>query len=115
MSTLYSYFSYLVGWNENKEQTNIKEPIKKFLITPEDLKNVKLEFNKDVVPSPARNMPLINTFELLSLNKAQLQEILNIKLKPVEKKIKQIYYPPRHPVIREMHQKFGIGIINEVN
>lgn len=111
MSTLYSYFSYLVGWNNY--ESNIQEPpLKKFLISPDDLKKAKLDFNKNVIPAPSRNMPLIDTFELSIFNKAQLQEILNIKLRPIQKKLKQTYYPPRHPVIREMHEKFGIGIIN---
>lgn len=112
MSTLYSYFSYLLGWSvQTTQQNNLnQETHKKFLITPEDLKKAKLDFNKEVIPAPSRNMPSLDTFELSIFNKAQLQEILSIKLKPVTKSEKPIYYPPRHPVIKEMHQKFGIGV-----
>lgn len=112
MSNLYSYFSYLMGWDvQSTQENNLNEEIhKKFLITPEDLKKVKLDFNKEVVPSPSRNMPSLDTFELSIFNKAQLKEILSIKLKPISKIEKPTYYPPRHPVIKEMHQKFGIGI-----
>lgn len=73
-----------------------------YLISPKDLLNVKLKHVSDVVPSPARNMPHISKFQLNMLNKAQLQSILNVKLKPVIKPIKHTYYPPRHPVLREL-------------
>jgi hypothetical protein len=119
--SLYDYVSYLFGYdNKNKDSIseNIiieSEPIiqpKKFLINKEDLNKLNLKHREDVVPEPSKNMPLLDTFELSIVNKAQLDEILNIKLKPTPKVEKPIYYPPRNPVIRQMNEKFGIGVQN---
>ena len=118
MSILYNYFfNYQTETTAEKEtgyisdEFTIVEPDKKYLITLNDLKSVGLKHTKDVIAAPSRNMPLINTLSLLKSNKAQLEEIMNIKLKPVKLNIKPVYYPPRHPVIRELNDKFGIGKI----
>ena len=114
MAYLYSYFSSYL-WNTTTEE--VKKEVKqeditncnKFLISIEDLNKVNLNPSKDVIPAPSRNMPLISMYNLHISNKAYLDEILNIKLKPAIINIKPEYYPPRNPVIREMNEKFGIG------
>lgn len=73
-----------------------------YLISPKELLSVKLKHVSDVIPSPARNMPHITKFQLHMLNKAQLQCILNVKLKPVQSVTKTKFYHPRHPVLREL-------------
>lgn len=114
MSSLYYYFmSYF--YDDNSKELVVAKEIpheeikpKKFLISFEELNNVNLKPSKDVIPAPSRNMPLIDTFELNLSNKAQLDEILNIKLKPTIVNKKPTYYPPKNPVIKELNEKFGI-------
>jgi len=114
MAYLYSYFSSYI-WNTNKEETKEESTdtidtidCNKFLISIDDLNKVNLKFTEDIVPAPSRNMPSISVYKLNTSNKAYLDEILNIKLKPAIVNIKPEYYPPRNPVIREMNEKFGI-------
>jgi hypothetical protein len=89
----------------------VPDPVlpKKFIICADDLKKVNLNHQKDVIPGPSRNMPVLDTFELQIYNKAHLDEILNIKLRPTVVNKKPTYYPPRHPVVKELNEKFGIG------
>jgi len=47
-------------------------------------------------------MPNLDKFTLEVLSKAQLRDILAIKLKKTDVKPKEIYYEPRHPVLREL-------------
>ena len=83
-----------------------KDPIKDIvhLISVDDLLNVKLKPVKNVIPSPARNMPVIDKFKLHMLNQAQLKEILSVKLRPISPRNTR-KYEHRHPVLREMLQK----------
>lgn len=109
MSSLYSYFtSYFYNDDKVEEKTQNEKP--KFLITSDDLKNLNLKSTENIIPAPSRNMPLLDTFELCVHNKAQLDEILEIRLnlKPTIVNEKPIYYPPRNPVINEMNKKFGL-------
>jgi hypothetical protein len=83
-----------------KEVNNIKN---KCLISANDLVKVKLKPIKDIIPSPARNMPPIDKFQLHMLNQAQLKEILNVKLRPTPPRtVKK--YEHNHPVLRELLQ-----------
>ena len=114
MDSFYYYFNYL--WhsnvkesNENTEKIENIQP-KKFIITSDDLLKANLTPTKDVIPGPSRNMPVFDTFELNIYNKAQLKELLSIKLKPTTLNEKPSYYPPRHPVIKQLNEKFGIGV-----
>lgn len=77
------------------------------LISVNDLLNVKLKPVKDIIPSPARNMPVMNKFQLHMLNQAQLKEILKVKLRPTPPQPIRIY-EHRHPVLREMLEKVKI-------
>lgn len=115
MPFIYSYISYLLGWNNEELKQNTK-PVKKLLISNDELVKVKvkLKSSKDVLPPILKNEDgnnfLIETFELSDGNNlATLEEILSVKLKPIPIKIKQSYFPPRNPVIRQMNEKFGIN------
>ena len=80
---------------------------KKYLITINELNSVNLNPVKDVIPGPSRNMPSsFDKVNLQNLNKAQLQQILNVKLKPIIVKEKILFYEPRHPVLYELTKKF---------
>lgn len=84
-----------------------KQPV--FLITSSDLLKVNLSPVANIIPNPSRNMPPNFTkVHLQNLNKAQLDVILSTKLKPAIKNKKPMYYPPRHPVLRELHQRFNL-------
>lgn len=88
----------------SKDSSYKKEIDTVCLISVSDLINVKLKPVKDVIPAPARNMPVMDKFKLQMLNQAQLKEILKVKLKPIPpRSIKK--YEHRHPVLREMLEK----------
>jgi len=100
--------SYIYSWvyPEPKPEA-IKYPVTSLssrkLITENDLLKVNLKpFN--VIPS-ARNMPNIDAFTLQVLSKAHLKDILAVKLKKTDVKIKESCYEPRHPVLRELLMK----------
>lgn len=80
----------------------------KFLISAADLEKINLKSTKDIIPNPSRNMPLLDKVNLQSLNKAQLDIILNVKLKPIPKIEKIKIYEPRHPVLKEILQRTNI-------
>lgn len=80
---------------------------KKYLISKEDLEKINLKPSDNIIPNPSRNMPIMDMVDLRSLNKAQLNLILNVKLKPTPKLEKQTKFEPRHPVLREILQKFS--------
>lgn len=101
MNSIYSYFSYFWPSVENSTPEIIIQ--KKFIISPSDLKKVDLT-HREVNPVNS-----INTFELNIYDKAQLDEILSIKLKPAKVNEKPTYYPPRNPVVKQLNEKFGIG------
>jgi|LauGreDrversion4_2_1035121.scaffolds.fasta_scaffold173973_2 hypothetical protein len=117
MSYLYSlfndYIAYYLWSNTNTNDittkpvlstTIISAPVNpyKFLITSNDLNKVNLKPPSNIIPNPSRNMPLMDRFNLAILNKAQLKLIMSVKLKPTNPLIKQTYYEPRHPVLKEL-------------
>ena len=107
MSIIFEYFNYYVYGvdDSNKKPSTIEN---KCLITPDDLKSVNLNPPKDIIPSPTRNMPpTFTTVDLRNLNKAQLNQILNVKLKPIPIKEKINFYEHRHPVLKELYNKFN--------
>ena len=64
----------------------------------------------NVIPSPARNMPVkgslkVDKFQLYILNQAQLKAIKNVKLKHIPQQTKTKIYEPRHPVLKELLSK----------
>ena len=80
---------------------------KKFLITKELLEEINLKPPDNIIPNPSRNMPPMDKVNLADLNKAQLNMILNVKLKPTQVNEKPTYYEPKHPVLRELLNKFS--------
>lgn len=123
MSIIFDYLNYYVYGietkNENTEVITTTEnegfekieatpQIKKHLISLKDLKSVNLQSVDNVIPGPSRNAPPEFTkVDLRNLNKAQLNQILNVKLKPVPVLERQTFFPPRHPVIFELYNKFN--------
>lgn len=117
MSFLYSYLNYYIYGIEVEKKEEIKEDIKKKdeddyvklnFISIEQLKSVNLQPIKDIIPNPSRNVPPNFTkVDLRNLNKAQLDCILNVKLKPSPKIIKNTIYEPRHPCLKELLNKFN--------
>lgn len=81
---------------------------KKFLITNEILEKINLKPPVNIIPNPSRNMPPIDKFNLRCLNKAQLNTIMSVKLKPIPKIEKTQKYEPRHPVLKEILEKTKI-------
>jgi len=75
---------------------------KKYLISKEDLEKINLKPVSDIIANPSRNMPYKDVVSLKSLNKAQLNMILNVKLKPSVPNEKPKYYETKHPVLREL-------------
>jgi hypothetical protein len=65
---------------------------KKYLISKDDLEKVNLKPATDIIPGPSRNMPLMDKINLRMLNKAQLDIILNVKLKKTLPKTKPESY-----------------------
>lgn len=79
---------------------------KKFLISAEDLEKVDLKPLGEIIPAPSRNMPPLSRVNLQSLNKAQLNTILNVQLKPTPPRETNKTYESRHPVLRELISRF---------
>ena len=129
MSIIFNYFNYyLYGIDNNsnnievntisenedfekieKVEDNILIQPKKHLITLNDLKSVNLTSVENVTPSPSRNAPpSFSKIDLRNLNKAQLNQILNVKLKPTPIIERPTFFPPRNPVIFELYNKFNM-------
>jgi len=123
MSILYNYINYFIYGDEDINEKDKIESYKdddssfifihpenrSYLISINDLKSVNLTPAKNIIPGPSRNMPPFDKVNLKMLNKAQLNQVLSVKLKPTIKNKKPEYYPPRHPVLNELHSKFKIN------
>lgn len=103
--------SYLYSWfypEKDQESKEIKYPEitshRISLISETDLLKVNLK-SINVIPSPARNMPNMDKFTLQVLSKAQLDDILAVKLKKAEINPVKTHYEPRHPVLQELLKK----------
>ena len=95
-------------WGTPAEEHSV-EP---FTITTDMLKKVILrpvEKKKIRKPALARNMPS-NNFNLLKINKEQLQEILNVKLKHIEVPERRATWENTHPVLKEIRDKIPLLI-----
>ena len=116
MSFLYSYINSLIQTSDNNNSkieekinidVNIDSKIKDVNIdsTIKDVNKIRLDEISSV------KLKKIETFETFIDTDDQLKEILNIKLKPIkinhDKHVIKIF-PPRNPVINEMHKKFGL-------
>ena len=54
--------------------------------------------------------PKYDKINLQALNKAQLQEILSVKLKPTKIRDTVLFFEPRHPVINELYHRFNKNV-----
>jgi len=101
--------SYVYSWLYPEPPTpEIKYPEISFnrtLISETDLLKVNLK-PLNVIPAPARNMPNVDKFTLQALSKAQIEDILAVKLKKTNINQTKTYYEPRHPVLQELLIKF---------
>ena len=78
-------------------------------VSIKDLKSVNLSPIKNMIPNPSRNAPpCFDKVDLRNLNRAQLNSILNVKLKPVPKIDKIRKYEVRHPCLRELLTKRNV-------
>ena len=94
-------------YNSNEEvEKDYSVVDKKYLISKEDLEKINLKPVSNIVANPSRNMPYIDIVNLQSLNKAQLNMILNVKLKPAVPNKKPTYYETKHPVLKELLDTF---------
>ena len=110
------YYNYLSSFffNENNENNCQQKKenddfIKIGFVSVKDLKSVNLNTVKDLIPNPSRNAPpCFNKVDLRNLNRAQLNSILSVKLKPTPKVEKISNYEIRHPCLRELLKKRNI-------
>jgi hypothetical protein len=106
---LYNYVSsYFNENNTNKEEK--KDDFDDFqkigLVTMKDLQSVSLQ---PIVPLKNNNTPCFKKIDLRNLNRAQLDCILNVKLKPIPPKMEEVRkYEVRHPCLRELLQKRNV-------
>jgi len=100
---------FYTSTNEIQQPVVVEEQVKRPVYTVTDLLKVNLTPVSNIIPNPSRNMPPnFAKVDLRNLNKAQLDIILSTKLKPTKMNLKPLYYEPRHPVLKELHEKFNI-------
>lgn len=120
LSTYYNYISQYFNREEqavaNKREIFVDDDFVKVggFVSIQDLKSVHLTpVIKEIVPNPSRNAPpCFSKVDLRNLNRAQLNCILNVKLKPVPlpsspTAVKKIY-EVRHPCLRELLKKRNV-------
>jgi hypothetical protein len=113
LSSSYNYISSFFYENESevevKDSSEDNDFVKVGFISIKDLKSVQLQPVKDVIPNPSRNAPPCFTkVDLRNLNRAQLNSIMSVKLKPTPKIEKKRIYEVRHPCLRELLTKRNI-------
>lgn len=77
------------------------------LISKELLNSVKLKSITNY-PGPARNIPDISKFDLCMLTQGNLDAILNVKLKKTNFPKRKNTFPPRNPLLVELHNTIKI-------
>lgn len=102
LSYIYNYF--FPQKEEKEEEKEVGSDfiiVKEYLhITANDLKSVNL------LPSKERVIKIHQTnVNMQDLNKDQLKQIMNVKLKPVNLERKTRTYKQRHPVLKELQEK----------
>jgi hypothetical protein len=109
INTLHNYYNYFYNFyfgNNVKNNIVNDDFVKVGFVSINDLKSVNLNPVKDIVPNPSRNAPpFFEKVDLRNLNKAQLNCILNVKLKPIPQLEKVKVYEVRHPCLRELLSK----------
>lgn len=103
LSYIYNYF---FPTSEKKEDDSDFVIVKEYLhITPKDLKSVNLLPPKErLVKTQIKNKNQKNV-NIQDLNKEQLKQIMNVKLKPIKVEKKIHSYKQRHPVLKELEEK----------
>jgi hypothetical protein len=105
---LHNYYNYFYNFyfTKDEKQDSNDDFVKVGFVSINDLKSVNLTPVKDIVPNPSRNAPpFFEKVDLRNLNKAQLNCILNVKLKPIPQLEKIKVYEVRHPCLRELLSK----------
>ena len=104
LSYIYNYF--FPQKEEKEEEKEVGSDfiiVKEYLhITPKDLKSVNLLPPKERDINTQKNQKNVN---MRDLNKEQLKQIMNVKLKPVKVEKKIHTYKQRHPVLKELQEK----------
>lgn len=115
LSTYYNYLSNYFNYEQKKEEEKKQELLDDFVkvggfVSIKDLKSVHLTPIKEIIPNPSRNAPpCFSKVDLRNLNRAQLNCILNVKLKPVPPSIAvNKIYEVRHPCLRELLKKRNV-------
>jgi hypothetical protein len=103
---LHNYYNYFYNFYYGNNEKQDDDFVKVGFVSINDLKSVNLTPVKDIVPNPSRNAPpFFEKVDLRNLNKAQLNSILNVKLKPIPQLEKVKVYEVRHPCLRELLSK----------
>ena len=106
---LHNYYNYFYNfyYGNEKQDNNNDDFVKIGFVSINDLKSVNLNPIKDIVPNPSLT-PFFEKVDLRNLNKAQLNCILNVKLKPIPQLEKVKVYEVRHPCLRELLSKRNV-------
>ena len=106
---LHNYYNYFYNFYYGNNEKQDDDFVKVGFVSINDLKSVNLTPVKDIVPNPSRNAPpFFEKVDLRNLNKAQLNCILNVKLKPIPILEKVTVYEVRHPCLRELLSKRNV-------
>jgi len=92
-----------------KQKTRRLSTTKLSIVSTDLLKSIKLKSITDY-PGPARNMPDISKkeFNLCMLSHGNLDAILNVKLKKTNFPKRKTIFPPRSPLLLELHETIGV-------
>jgi hypothetical protein len=91
----------IITQNETKIDEDDLFIVKPILI--HDINKIQLKPMKDRI----LKQPIYTKIDIKNLNKNQLNEILNVKLKTSNTVNKKQKFEPRHPVLKELLQKTG--------
>lgn len=119
LSTYYRYISNYFSQEEQQQHHHHQEIkseldddfVKIGFVSIKDLKSVHLTPVREIVPNPSRNAPpCFSKVDLRNLNRAQLNCILNVKLRPIPPPLdpKLRMYEVRHPCLRELLKKRNV-------
>jgi hypothetical protein len=106
---LSNYFSQEQSQNHQEIKSELDDDFVKIgFVSIKDLKSVNLTPIREIIPNPSRNAPpCFSKVDLRNLNRAQLNCIMNVKLRPIPPPLdpKLRMYEVRHPCLRELLKK----------
>lgn len=112
LSTYYRYISNYFSQEEEEkklEPSEVDDFVKIGFVSIKDLKSVNLTPVREIVPNPSRNAPpCFSKVDLRNLNRAQLNCIMNVKLRPIPPRDPVRIYEVRHPCLRELLKKRNV-------